>query len=459
MFQLVERCSILSKSPAPDVNFKLILKDLLLSENWIDYLPGPYKHTLWYLKALALIKLNQNESAQEAIENAQDTIGASDLSVAKKRKRMEQLEKGLEKVLEKGGKDGKEPRSKAPPKMKVNSANQSFPALSSKVTAKLLSPHNVGIVATEDILPGELILVEDPIFTIGYFKQNLNFCHFCSGANYHLISCRNCIALFCNQDCLEKALNSFHRYECSSGIPLLNCSMDKRLAEFVKLTLRVLFTLGLESLLQNGENVQYSSTTKFANFERVGPKAPFLSDSWETYFDLGLDFPRATYEMKDIQNSQTVVHSAVAIFIVENILKKVNYYAPAQKEIFSQFSLKEQKIIHGAIMKIMRLNFSNYRVLEKLPFDTNVNSKDGLSHRLTIDHMGEPRGEGVYSTASLINHSCLGNVDAVYSMQGRLAMCAYKFIPKGEEITFNRARKLITMTCPYERQQPLLEHG
>ena len=260
---MLRRCNILIKKPPDYFHYDAALKDLsLLEDNWLEYLPASEHHTLHYLQAFCQIRLNQFRDASDSLRKAEEALEDSNVGEKTAKKRLEKLAKGAETVAANGGRNGEAPSFTFPPsELKLSSHNPDNSALSGSVAAASIPRRSgggeptVGIVAKEDIKPGELLALEDALVAVQYCETRpgrssyASFCHHCLGHSLHTLPCPGCsLVAFCSLGCRDAALGSYHKYECRVG--LLHFFNSCRIGQYetrVPITLRYILSRSADS--------------------------------------------------------------------------------------------------------------------------------------------------------------------------------------------------------------------
>ncbi|KYB28398.1 SET and MYND domain-containing protein 4-like Protein [Tribolium castaneum] len=88
------------------------------------------------------------------------------------------------------------------------------------------------VVATRNIEMGEILAIEKPYASIVTDSVSV-YCHECLKLCYNMIPCDKCTkALYCSDNCKDKAYESYHKYECPIHLSLdpLLIDSSKRLA-------------------------------------------------------------------------------------------------------------------------------------------------------------------------------------------------------------------------------------
>lgn len=126
-----------------------------------------------------------------------------------------------------------------------------------------LKPRNLmqGIITNENLLPGDVLIVEPPVMII---SGSVNECTNCLRKCGSLQPCE-CSYMFCSQECKAEAFATYHKYECPLAEFLLSYATDELLV------LRVFFKLiqrfkDVQSLRIYLENIT-SDPNPFDDFE------------------------------------------------------------------------------------------------------------------------------------------------------------------------------------------------
>lgn len=102
------------------------------------------------------------------------------------------------------------------------------------------------LIATKDYLPGDIIFVEKLYATIVHPENSCLLCNYCLKYAWSGVPCEQCDwAIFCCEECREKALTEFHDVECKliSHLKLL----DELLFPYYNISLRLLI-LGIREV-------------------------------------------------------------------------------------------------------------------------------------------------------------------------------------------------------------------
>ncbi|CAG9564829.1 unnamed protein product [Danaus chrysippus] len=84
------------------------------------------------------------------------------------------------------------------------------------------------VCAKEDINVGEVLVIEDPYFTLLLKSQYLLCCSYCLLSNLNLLPCNNCcFAMYCSEECRVKALKEYHSVECDLMATLFKMDFTK----------------------------------------------------------------------------------------------------------------------------------------------------------------------------------------------------------------------------------------
>ena len=257
------------------------------------------------------------------------------------------------------------------------------------------------VKAEKEVNPGDTLLVEEPFAAVLYADKQGNTCDFCFKRLKVVIPCTQCAGIgFCSKDCRDKALLSYHKYECKYLDLLhgLGCST------IAKLALRIITTHPLDYFkkLRTDLNVDNKS---------IEFKQPYLA----VINLVGLDEQRKT----ENKNARTMM--AVALL---KVLKAAKYFP--DKSDADTFT--DDEIFIGSLI-LRHLNVLQFNAHEVAQFEmVTKTSQEGAKSAFI--------GAAVYPTLALFNHSCDPSIVRYY-VEDYVVVQAIKNIFKGEEICEN----------------------
>ena len=230
------------------------------------------------------------------------------------------------------------------------------------------------VKAEKEVKPGDTLLVEEPFASVLYNDKQGNTCDFCFKRLKAVVPCSQCAGIgFCSKECREKALSTYHKYECKylDLLQGLGCSALVRLA----LRIITLHPLDYFKKMRTDLNVDTKSTDV---------KQPYLA-----VFNLvGLDDQRWPED--------TFARTMMSVALLK-ILKEARYFPDkADAETFTDDEIFIGSLIHR---HLSILQFNAHEVYQLLRTDqTKIKPcKNNLI------------GLAVYPKASFFNHSCHPN--------------------------------------------------
>lgn len=89
------------------------------------------------------------------------------------------------------------------------------PCASEAVTIEYNKEWGRHIVATRDIQPGEIIILEKIYYAFIYPDKMWVYCQNCSKLSWSSIPCKGCIfGIYCSKECRQEAWDKYHKFEC-----------------------------------------------------------------------------------------------------------------------------------------------------------------------------------------------------------------------------------------------------
>lgn len=286
----------------------------------------------------------------------------------------------------------------------THEANPKLPFVSNYLELRKSEKFGRFVITNHDLKVGDIVAIEKPRFRIiksdGRYEgcQELNKyqrCAFCLKHNLmDLIPCENCSsAMFCNEECFQSALSSFHFYECPINERLLKSGV-------MQMALRTFFQAlsmfkgsieDLEKFVQENDN-----QTSVYDFDFSDPSDPNVDK----------------------------MHFASMYSLSRNI-NKASSDSP-------EMLLKDHPLVleawrtHGDfITTFVR------RVL--LIGDSNFHGICGWSIKKYENQFPQMIGIGCYPFISLVNHSCAPNVNRIY-VEDKMLLLVERPIKSGEQL-------------------------
>ncbi|KAL6266544.1 hypothetical protein P5V15_003391 [Pogonomyrmex californicus] len=288
------------------------------------------------------------------------------------------------------------------------------------------------LVATRDIRPGTVLIVDRPFsFSTDApaLGRNCLHCHATLKLEDSVrIPCRDCQTVsFCTETCRKEAWETYHRYEC----PVFNYffkNSSKNLSEESQQTSYFLLTYRttIVQALRNNAETTCALNPDFLRYHANGNAKDKDDDISKECADLGskkiyspLDY-RTVFQLEthctDMEPHVNLIRTIDAIFFAKcltSVLSKLDIVCT--REIFVSLAV-------AMLHHLQAIICNAYEIVE--------NVRDEMTH------VWEPRniGGAIYTTVSLVNHSCYPNVVRHSYPNGAVVVRALRFIGKGCEI-------------------------
>ncbi|EFN77181.1 SET and MYND domain-containing protein 4 [Harpegnathos saltator] len=290
------------------------------------------------------------------------------------------------------------------------------------------------LVATRDIRPGAVLIVDRPFSYSTDASALIRNCLHCHATlkleNSVRIPCRNCQTVsFCTETCRKEAWQRYHRYECSvfdyffESAPNGECQRRSHLLLAYRTT--VLQALSVDtsndtsetSCVLNSDFLRYHANGN-ANAEDddiskecadLGTKKPYSPLDYRTVYQLETHYADMGANVKLIRAIEAVFLAKCLIFV----LSKLDVVCT--KETFVPLAV-------AMLHHLQAIDCNAYEIIE------NVHDE--------ATRVWEPRniGGAIYTTVSLVNHSCYPNVVRHSYPNGMIVVRALRSISKGCEI-------------------------
>ncbi|KAM0732430.1 SET and MYND domain-containing protein 4 [Formica fusca] len=284
------------------------------------------------------------------------------------------------------------------------------------------------LVATRDIRPGTVLIVDRPFsFSTDApaLGRNCLHCHATLKLEDSVkIPCRNCQRVsFCTETCRKKAWEIYHQYECSVFDYFFENSSNDRCQKTSHLLLAYRTTVVQALSPRNSAETGHILNPDFLQYhasksidENIS-KEYTKSVSTQTYNPL--DY-RTVFQLEthcaDVEPNVNLIRTIQAIFLAKcliSVLSKLDIICT--KETFIPLAV-------AMLHHLQAINCNAYEIVENVHEETT--------------RVWEPRniGGAIYTTVSLVNHSCYPNVVRHSYPNGIVVVRALRFIGKGCEI-------------------------
>ncbi|XP_068215695.1 SET and MYND domain-containing protein 4-like [Palaemon carinicauda] len=290
------------------------------------------------------------------------------------------------------------------------SPNSTLPALSSSVKMALSPTAGRYLVAQKEILPGEVLVVEE-VYSRCLYHQNLQtHCNSCFTRCLIPLPCPSCkMVVFCSQVCRMKGLSGQHSLECPI-LPALGAMNTCLIIPFRIITKLPISTL--RSLLAQFRSEKDGKSPLALGFNEKGIYDP---TSYRAIYCLVTN--------KEKRDSRTLFTICAGAFMLTKLLLRSQRYFVDDSQKPIEPSREDVIAIGSALFHHIMSDLSNGHHYGEL----QISGSDGSPDIKKI-------GAWVSPTLSLANHSC--DQAVITCNKGSLGvMVAIQLIKPGQEVT------------------------
>ncbi|XP_072746253.1 SET and MYND domain-containing protein 4 isoform X2 [Anoplolepis gracilipes] len=311
--------------------------------------------------------------------------------------------------------------------------NPRYPASSSAVEIK----DNGGdmgrhAVATRDIAPGEIVIVERPHCAFLLAENRLTHCHLCFARIFVSIpaACCTCSCVaYCSRRCRDMDAK-VHLRECK----LLPILWHSKASVTCFLALRAITQKSFEEIMKLKKQLMDSGSSL-----NISVKNPYRGDDYMAFYNL------VTHEDKRLP--EDIFHRAYMAAWLFRLLRTGAYLPESIKTADtadSKLSDEELFIAELLLHNLQLLQFNSHEISELI----KLKKEKTLAKAKSIFI-----GGGVYPTVAMLNHSCNPGV-VRYFIGTTMVVRAARTIRTGEEISENYG-PIFTTTPETERKRRL----
>ncbi|VVC93231.1 unnamed protein product [Leptidea sinapis] len=275
------------------------------------------------------------------------------------------------------------------------------------------------VVAKENIKVGEMVAEEEPYFPLLLKSQILFSCSYCLSRQCHLIPCNTCcFALYCNEECRERAWKEYHKVECCLMATFISMS-------FTKIELFALRTVikartdhsDWDGLYLTIEEAEANINTKNHGCVKIGDKWIYDSKYYASIHTLETNV--------DKRSASDIFQKAVTSAIFLNFLSENTDFLNADTV---EEEAKATKCVAGLLL------------LHAMTTPTNMHgiSANSDTYRTGTYTDVVSLASAAYAFHSLLNHSCAPNI-VRFTKLGTATITSFALRPiaKGTQIFDN----------------------
>ncbi|KAB7497667.1 Histone-lysine N-methyltransferase ASHR1 [Armadillidium nasatum] len=296
--------------------------------------------------------------------------------------------------------------------------NKTLICATDAVEVKINEKTDIGLYATKDIYPGDVIMVENP-YASALYRENIETrCINCFKRFKSSIPCDTCTRVwFCSEECLMEAKAGFHSSECK----VLHLLYDKNIGRMTPLVFRILLRLTWENI---------KSLRKSRKIDTTLPDSHPLHMNFDFEEKYSTDDYLTTYKL--VTNAQKrnfgdlFERTIIAVYL-NQCLKEVDFYKG------NNVSSDDEIFVSSLILRHLQNSSCNAHNIVEFFVRDNLDI-------ISVHYLGI----SIYPTISLINNSCNPNVFKYYVGKDSVIR-ATNIIRKGEQILDNYSHAYDTM--------------
>ncbi|XP_066591928.1 SET and MYND domain-containing protein 4-like [Prorops nasuta] len=379
----------------------------------------------------------------EAIEAFRATLKSLDWAkvASDKRAKLEVDVRSMLVVMEKGMQLKSKKKAQIPPKKvietkenklpKISQPNPMYPNSSDAIEIRISNEAGRYGVATRDIIPGELLIVEKPHCAFLLPEYRLTHCHCCFAKIVvpFPAACYTCNSVaYCSPKCREADAET-HLVECYI-LPTLWMSSAS-----------ITCFLAIKTVIQKPyqEMLKLKEKLKTVQSKEIVRKRPFKGSNYLDFYSL------VTHE--DERTPEDIFHRAFMASWLLRLLKRSSYLPEEMKTPDSaDTTFSEVELFFGELLfhHLQLMQFNSHEISEL----TSPKGDRTLANAKSIFI-----GGGIFPTAALLNHSCNPGIIR-YFVGTTMVARAVRTIRTGEEISDNYG-PIFTITPESERKRKL----
>ncbi|XP_044596476.1 SET and MYND domain-containing protein 4-like [Cotesia glomerata] len=398
--------------------------------------PKELAYKLEERRARCHLALKNNSKAISSFQKTLTCLDDTKLSLKKKQK-LEMDVRMMLAVMEKGkelnkskdtkkstAQNGSEKLKQSAPKRqvpKIPDCNPLYPNCSSSV--EIRESPDVGRygVATRDIEPGELLMVEKPINVVLLTEYRLTNCHYCFTKNIapYPAACDTCAAVaYCSTKCRD-ADSTIHFNECSVLVPLWLSEASVTCLMAIKIIIQKPW-----SKLKALKEEFYKSRAGF----KPSADHPYKGSDYVCCWSL------VTHESE--RTIDDLFHRAYMAAWLLRVLKTSPYF-PESVKTAPQEPLSEDELYVADLLchHLQLLQYNTHEISEIIKPRGETNLAKCKSNFI---------GGGLFPTPALLNHSCNPGIIR-YFVGTTMIVRAIRTIKKGAEVCDNYGPNFATV--------------
>ncbi|XP_064093456.1 SET and MYND domain-containing protein 4-like [Macrobrachium nipponense] len=306
-----------------------------------------------------------------------------------------------------------------PPSLAEPSA--SAPSLSSAVRVAMTPSSGRGLIATRDIYPGE-VLVVDKAYSVGLDNEELStYCLSCLRLCLIPLPCPGCSeVVFCSELCRQTGLSNEHWIECKVLSTLIDMNVPS--TYYPHKMLKSLTYSHVTDILKKLQEEEHEQPQQLAGFSKEGV---YSSSSYQAVRHLCTN--------KEKFSPEFLLRQCKYAYVFTKLLEMSGRFFISDDGEPLEYIGRGDFITTGAVLltHILMIHSNQFTIS-----DQNKASKQ--------------IGSGLFLTASLVNHSCYQSTTR-YMCGRNLVLVARRPIQAGEEVTGTYTTDFSRRSLPMRR--------
>ena len=377
--------------------------------------PNETRYKLYDRRGKCLTNLNRIPEALENFQKAVDSVEQSKMNAKQKSKWLEDITNN--KNLANNKKSETEQvkgKTAIPPEFETQ---ERIDGACLNVDLEFNEKRGRDLVALENFSVGESVVLQKPYSSISYIKTATTHCHHCCKRSWNLLPSELSAQVgFCSKKCIIEA-QPYHSVEYQY-LDLLN---EKGMERIGHLALR-------SALIMDMENKK--ETLSGLGDKSYGVNGEEVKNDYLTVSNL--------IKNENKRRTQTNLYLSIMTLYLLKIAEKGGFFGTEQQVV-----PHEAKLIVGVTLMnlIQSVQCNAHAICEQV-----VNSDFRLCKPVDV-------GLGLYTTISLVNHSCNPNCEIIF-YDNVAHIQATRFIPQGSKITIDYG--MVYYLHPKEKRQEIL---
>ncbi|XP_053663185.1 SET and MYND domain-containing protein 4-like [Anopheles marshallii] len=337
-------------------------------------------------------------------------------------KRMEEKlkkrENDAKQALKKGSKNSN--RSKGPARSKATepaerelklsyAGHENMPQVANCLQLQRSQEYGRHVVTNRPLNPGDIVMIEKPFVAV--LNESLRYvrCAHCHHEKtFTLIPCEGCTeAMYCSEQCLRKAHQLYHRYECAVIRDLRRISNDFPVMALRTIGLAIAaFDDDLEALKEHLNSVDEAGVNAFTMDWNVAAQ----KDIYDTVHTLATN-----QHLRDVRELTYIV--LLATIVHQLVMEQTELGSICEEDA------QMRKLLFDLILRYLQIGNCNHQRLRFMEREPNDETFYSSMYAM-----------GCCPLISMLNHSCASNLRCITLRDGRCAVLVVRPIAEGGQL-------------------------